>query len=124
MSAVHEEARHLYNLISEVIAGLTYKPDTTFDARLGEGPVPHVDFLIRRQLLDSTAPPGVERVIPVGGTFMVPPAIVWAKYPKEQLLQWIWGLVLDIEHHEAGEWFRSDGVLLHDPHAQNRPIGA
>ena len=113
----HENDR-LYELVSQTLTTVRYKPDTTFDARRKDSPgyseSRFVELIIRRQLPDSTQP---DRVIPVGGTFIVPPTIMWAIDPKADFLSWLWTTVLEMERHEAGEWFRVDGKLPYDPHA-------
>lgn len=35
-----------------------------------------------------------------------------------QFSEWLWGIVLEVETHEAGDWFTVDGSRPHDPHIQ------
>jgi hypothetical protein len=37
-----------------------------------------------------------------------------------KIVQWVKSFVRDVELHELDEFFRVDGVLLNDPHAEDK----
>jgi len=41
---------------------------------------------------------------------------------REHIHNWIWDAILEIEQHEAGEWFAVSGELIHWPHHTKHPV--
>lgn len=128
-----------YDDICGYLRRFTYKPN--FDLRCIPGDQQIGPALIQLTMYvpDSTKPnhPGIhlhdyanvtERLIkryykhdidliPVQGNIAVP----W-NLPKDERLffDWLRRQITDLEMHELDEWFKVDGQLIHDPHADNQ----
>jgi hypothetical protein len=91
----------------------TYKPGWTFSLRAELFGGNH-HLVIETHLPDSRQT-HAGRTVRVLRVFQVPPGGFHnATHMAALVLRW----VLDMEAHEAHEWFRRDGELVSDPHAQ------
>lgn len=115
----------------DLLARFTYKPGWHFEIRRGTGhPVLHV----AASVIDSRAVnlmgsahvrecptcrefTGVR--IPVEGQFPLPVRLRELRDPEGEFFRFLRNTIWFVERHEADEWFRVDGELRYDPHAND-----
>lgn len=80
--------------------------------------VDDIGFYRERMILADTQYTQNLPLIPVGGSFTVPPNL--AMYTEERredfFYHWLHHTITQTEHHEIDEWFKVDGVPIYDPH--------
>lgn len=97
-----------------LVGAISYKPGwhCWLDKFEEEGQVRGIALHIVSDTEDSLAP---ERRIRVNHEFLVPPA----SYNRDTWAAWLFDRFVDVERHEAGEFFRIDGVREFAPHHGN-----
>lgn len=109
-TSTHYEPPHLRELIEQI----SYKPGWRFDLAFereddGSG---GLQLWIVSDTWDSF---NFEQRIRVRHSFLVPAA----SYSRDVWAAWLFDRVRDVETHEAGEFFRIDGVREFAPHHGN-----
>lgn len=101
---------HLLELVDQV----TYKPGWMFFLERTEEPDGSggLNLMIISDTENSLA---FNKRIRVKHAFLVPPA----SYNRDVWAAWIFDRIRDVESHEAGEFFRIDGVREFAPHHGN-----
>ena len=100
---------------------LTYKPGWTFKH--------YYDYNIDRNrdrhqikiemVVEDTYHPG--KMVPISMTKLVEPFDVFG---EAVATEWILWMIEELEEHEMLEWFKKDGTVVKDPHANDqRPVG-
>lgn len=97
-----------------LVESLSYKPGWEFRLRAFSeaGQVRGVAFYVTSDTENSLDP---SRRIRVLHEFLVPPA----SYNRDTWAAWLFDRIRDVETHEAGEFFRIDGVREFAPHHGN-----
>lgn len=101
--------------LDQLVKGWTYKPGwdiTLHDLPTTSEGVGGLRLYITSDTENSLDP---KRRIRVRHEFIVPAAT----YKRSSWLRWLWDRVLDVERHEAGEFFRIDGERVYAPHHGN-----
>ena len=104
--------------LAAIVSGLEYRPGWSFALHSrdrGQGSK-GLTFIIYARVQDSVGKvyAGVERGDPITicHMFIVPAA----SYNYDSWLRWVLDRVLDVEQHEACEFFRVDGERVYAPH--------
>lgn len=90
------------------IARYTYRPGWTLELTTDEG---HPVLIVRYPAIDSRDP-SQERMFRAHR-----PVNKWIDSDPALFAEWLKAALLDVERHEFDEWFRRDGQLVDDPHA-------
>jgi hypothetical protein len=100
--------------LRDLIDSLTYKPGWKFDLRVfSEGDEPRGwAFYVTSDTENSL---DFDKRVRVLHEFLVPPA----SWNRDVWAAWLFDRVRDVESHEAGEFFRLDGVREFAPHHGN-----
>lgn len=104
--------------LRDLIRSLSYKPGWSFfmrtfrEAEDAPGTYRGWRLHIISDTEDSLNP---EQRINVNHAFPVPPA----SYNRDTWLAWLFDRIIDVETHEAGEFFRVDGERIYSPHHGN-----
>lgn len=88
---------------------LTYRPDWTFEVYEGEFEGPHIFIVatVQDSYRDGKLELGVRSAIP-------------PMESTEQFERWLLWRLIRIECHEAREFFKRDGQIISDPHAEDQ----
>lgn len=104
--------------LAEIVSNLEYRPGWRFtltDRDRGQGSV-GLTFNVLAQVQDSVGGvyQGVEKGdnIIVSHQFIVPAAA----YNHDSWMRWVLNRILDVEQHEACEYFRVNGQRVYAPH--------
>lgn len=113
-----------YDNLHDIISGISYKPSFVFELSrpLDEQQWPYQDHTIT---VNYTAPDSgnPSRAAHLTGRFAVPYYLVDALPDESEFLRWFRStVIMPIESHEADEFFRYKGVLIHNPHAPQPPL--
>lgn len=95
--------------LEELLRWFKYKPDWTFSIERGL-------LAIRAIVVDADDP---KRVIPVT-SYIELPRFVRDEFPWDR---WLLDQIIELERHEAMEFFQVAGVKVFDPHKGERSIG-
>lgn len=100
--------------LAELVDRLTYKPGWKFTLikRYDEDGSGGLTLVILSVTPDSY---DVKKTSRVNHPFLVPPA----SYNERNWLAWIFDCIVKVETHEAGEFFKVDGVRPFAPHHGN-----
>lgn len=102
--------------LADLVAGWTYKPGWTASLSTVVPPDEHQAGGLRLFIVSDTENSlDPTRRVRVRHEFIVPGAM----YLRSSWLRWLWDRVLDVEAHEAGEFFRIDGERVYAPHHGN-----
>jgi hypothetical protein len=93
--------------LQEVVSRVTYKPGWTFEIYEGHWEGPHI--AIHTVLPDSTG----EGKLTICVHSMIPP-----QKNTESFLEWLAWRLARIEVHEMREFFKYEGRVIYDPHAE------
>lgn len=100
--------------LPELIEVIKYKPGWEFHLQNNQDP-DGSGGLALNIISDTENSFDFERRIRVRHSFLVPPA----SYNRNVWVAWIFARIRDVETHEAGEFFRVDGVREFAPHHGN-----
>lgn len=94
--------------VTVALAGIGYKPGWMF----------RYDPELRILIVTYPAADAYDPRRTFGGraTALLPYSI-----PATEIAGWVWRVIMQIEEHEAGEFFTVDGERPHDPHQQPAP---
>lgn len=97
--------------LAQLVDELTYRPEWTFSLWDGDRGQHSrgLTFEVRAVVPDSYHP---ERVIGVRHLFIVPAA----SYNRTSWMRWLLDRLIDVETHEACEFFQLDGQRVYAPH--------
>ncbi len=100
--------------LSELISSITYKPGWMFYLlhKVDEDGSGGLSLHIVSNTANSFA---FDQTIRVDHAFLVP----LASYNRDTWAAWLFDRVRDVESHEAGEFFRIDGIREFAPHHSN-----
>lgn len=92
---------------------LTYKPGWSFEVRDAAWEGPFVRILVE---VEDSYSPGATTILGINSFI---PAVT----SPEALEHWLLQRIIRIESHEAREFFKRDGQVVFDPHADGQPFG-
>ena len=98
--------------LAELVDAVAYKPGWSFRLQEPDATCPVFKLFVYSKTADSF---DFDRTIRVRHEFMVPPA----SYKRDVWAAWLFDRIRDVETHEAGEFFRIDGVREFAPHHSN-----
>lgn len=90
----------------------TYKPGFRLSCRPAFGTREY--FIAVRMWVPDTYVPA--RMTEVGGSFLVPSFLI-DHNDEDGFARWLLEQLVEMERHEAREWFRRDGQIFDNPHA-------
>jgi hypothetical protein len=102
---------NVYPVLSDIVRAIKYKPGWEFYLWRS------ADDSVSKLYIVSKTPDSFDfsKTIRVRHEFLVPPAV----YNRAVWTAWVFDRVRDVETHEAGEFFRVDGVREFAPHHGN-----
>ena len=98
--------------MERLVSRIAYKPNWRLSAHLGNQPTPAIIIEAMASVQDSSGS-GVR--IEIGKSMTLPPQVL-CQFSDLDILRYLFMVIMEMERHEAEEWFKMDGVRLYDPH--------
>jgi hypothetical protein len=106
--------------VRDVVGRLTYKPGWRFEVDPGMrfGSVYNGEMVVAELRVSQRSKDATLRTPGDSWTMMVEPLREFQCQDERTLLEAVYRLVKRLELHELDEWFKVDGLTLHNPHPE------
>lgn len=101
--------------VSNLIRRVTYKPGWSFSVKYAATSWDYGQLVITAQVRDSR---GSQREITIQHQCIIPESMI--ELDEAYLLRWLQSCIMEVERHEMQEFLRLDGLLVDDPHRDEK----